>query len=89
MPVPVGVRGTCETMILEGEADHRDQYYSEEESQPAEYADLLLSRKRPVSGFKSAHRQNGGDGLTGGIVPNVLLPWRRGRARILSASSSA
>ncbi len=40
-----GVCGTCETMILEGEADHRDQYYSEgRESQPAEYADLLLTR---------------------------------------------
>lgn len=26
-----GVCGTCETMILEGEADHRDQYFSDEE----------------------------------------------------------
>ncbi|EBP9214086.1 2Fe-2S iron-sulfur cluster binding domain-containing protein, partial [Salmonella enterica] len=39
-----GVCGTCETMILEGEADHRDQYYSDEEK--ASQKSLLICCSR-------------------------------------------
>ncbi|EPG2873041.1 PDR/VanB family oxidoreductase [Klebsiella variicola] len=43
-----GVCGTCETMILEGEADHRDQYYSEEEK--ASQQSMLICCSRAKSG---------------------------------------
>ncbi len=36
-----GVCGTCETAILEGEADHRDQYFSDEER--ASQQSMLIS----------------------------------------------
>ncbi|PHM38466.1 PDR/VanB family oxidoreductase [Xenorhabdus innexi] len=39
-----GICGTCETVILEGEADHRDQYFSDEERESQ--ASLLLCCSR-------------------------------------------
>ena len=41
-----GVCGTCETMILEGEADHRDQYYSEEEKASQQSMLICCSRAK-------------------------------------------
>lgn len=46
-----GVCGTCETAILEGEADHRDQYFSDEERASQQSMLICCSRakgKRPV-----------------------------------------
>ena len=41
-----GVCGTCETFILEGEADHRDQYYSEEEKAAQKSLLICVSRAK-------------------------------------------
>ena len=41
-----GVCGTCETMILEGEADHRDQYYSDEEKASQQSMLICCSRAK-------------------------------------------
>ncbi|AOM42890.1 PDR/VanB family oxidoreductase [Xenorhabdus hominickii] len=41
-----GVCGTCETMILEGEADHRDQYFSDEEKQSQTSMLICCSRAK-------------------------------------------
>ncbi|MDX7986864.1 oxidoreductase [Xenorhabdus sp. 12] len=41
-----GVCGTCETVILEGEADHRDQYLSDEEKQSQTSMLICCSRAK-------------------------------------------
>ncbi|WBL74447.1 PDR/VanB family oxidoreductase [Serratia liquefaciens] len=41
-----GICGTCETRILEGEADHRDQYLSEEEREAQQSLLICCSRAR-------------------------------------------
>lgn len=41
-----GVCGTCETMILEGEADHRDQYFSDEEKASQQSLLICCSRAK-------------------------------------------
>ncbi|WP_237387754.1 PDR/VanB family oxidoreductase [Xenorhabdus sp. Sc-CR9] len=41
-----GICGTCETMILEGEADHRDQYFSDEEKQSQTSMLICCSRAK-------------------------------------------
>lgn len=41
-----GVCGTCETAILEGEADHRDHYLTEEEQQAQSTMMICVSRAR-------------------------------------------
>ncbi len=49
-----GVCGTCETAILEGEADHRDQYFSDEERASQQSMLICCSRakgKRTGVGF--------------------------------------
>ena len=41
-----GVCGTCETAILEGEADHRDQYFSDEERASQQSMLICCSRAK-------------------------------------------
>ncbi|MNW14341.1 Phthalate dioxygenase reductase [compost metagenome] len=41
-----GVCGTCETAILEGEAEHYDQYLSDEEKAAQQSIMLCVSRAR-------------------------------------------
>lgn len=41
-----GVCGTCETAILEGEADHRDQYFSNEERASQQSMLICCSRAK-------------------------------------------
>ncbi|MDR0218322.1 MAG: PDR/VanB family oxidoreductase [Enterobacteriaceae bacterium] len=41
-----GVCGTCETAILEGEADHRDQYFTDEEKQSQTSMLICCSRAK-------------------------------------------
>lgn len=41
-----GVCGTCETAILEGEADHRDQYFSDEERASQQSILICCSRAK-------------------------------------------
>jgi ferredoxin-NADP reductase len=41
-----GICGTCETRIIEGEADHRDQYLSEEERQAQQSLLVCCSRAK-------------------------------------------
>lgn len=41
-----GVCGTCETAILEGEADHRDQYYSDDEKASQQSMLICCSRAK-------------------------------------------
>ncbi|MRS15573.1 2Fe-2S iron-sulfur cluster binding domain-containing protein [Enterobacteriaceae bacterium RIT691] len=41
-----GVCGTCETMILEGEADHRDQYFSDDEKASQQSMLICCSRAK-------------------------------------------
>lgn len=44
-----GVCGTCETKILEGQAEHRDQYLSEAEKQSQQSLMICVSRARSAS----------------------------------------
>lgn len=41
-----GVCGTCETTILEGEADHRDQYFSDDEKASQQSMLICCSRAK-------------------------------------------